>query len=193
MKGETGSVKGETISVNFWQGKVQIYRQIAILARQWWRHFRLTTSVSLLPSHYFRLTTSVSLSLSPIVPHAQYRKRFRASYNNRRLKRNWSLHTCTPPNSIQFRKFTKPPSTEASTFFLSIIQFPPSAFSSLSSIFFSFLLHSSLIFLHTWHIPYSLFFYLSYMEQVFYIVHCNFVYFCPLGDPLDQGLVPVGE
>ena len=31
------------------------------------------------------------------------------------------------------------------------------------------------------------------MEQVFYIVHCNFVYFSPLGDPLDQGLVPVGE
>ena len=36
--------------------------------------------VTSLPSHYFRLTTSVSLSLSPIVPHAQYRKRFRASY-----------------------------------------------------------------------------------------------------------------
>ena len=52
-----------------------------MLARQFWRHFRLTTSVSLLPSHHFRLTTSVSLSLSPIVPHAQYRKRFRASYN----------------------------------------------------------------------------------------------------------------
>ena len=29
VKGETGSarVKGETISANFWQGKVQIYRQ----------------------------------------------------------------------------------------------------------------------------------------------------------------------
>ena len=48
------------------------------------------TMVTSLPSHYFRLTTSVSLSLSlslsPIVlylnvPHAQYRKRFRASYN----------------------------------------------------------------------------------------------------------------
>ena len=42
---------------------------------------------SLLPSHHFGLTTSVSLlpslslSVSPIVPHAQYRKRFRASYN----------------------------------------------------------------------------------------------------------------
>ena len=27
VKGETGSVKGKTISANFWQGKVQIYRQ----------------------------------------------------------------------------------------------------------------------------------------------------------------------
>ena len=27
VKGETVSVKGETISANFWQGKVQIYRQ----------------------------------------------------------------------------------------------------------------------------------------------------------------------
>ena len=98
-------------------------------------------------------------------------------------------HTCTPPNSIQFRKFTKPP--EASTFFLSIVQFPPLAFSSSSSIFFSFLLHSSLIFSSL--LTYSLLFYLSYREQVFYIVHCNFVYFSPLGDPLDQGLVPVGE
>ena len=42
------------------------------------------TSVSLLPSHYFRLTLSLSLSLSSIVPHAQYRKRFRASYNTER-------------------------------------------------------------------------------------------------------------
>ena len=29
VKGETGSVKGETISANFWQGKVQIYRQFS--------------------------------------------------------------------------------------------------------------------------------------------------------------------
>ena len=42
-----------------------------ILARQWWRHFRLSLSVCI----------SLSLSLSPKVPHAQYRKRFRASYN----------------------------------------------------------------------------------------------------------------
>ena len=40
-----------------------------ILARQWWRHFRLCLSLCLY------------LSLSPKVPHAQYRKRFRASYN----------------------------------------------------------------------------------------------------------------
>ena len=40
-----------------------------ILARPWWRHFRLS------------LFLSLSLSLSPKVPHAQYRKRFRASYN----------------------------------------------------------------------------------------------------------------
>ena len=71
---------------------------LPILARQLWRHFRLTTSVSLLPSHYFRLTTPVCLSLSPIVPHAQYRKRFRASYNkvrtlflSRRVSRNISI------------------------------------------------------------------------------------------------------
>ena len=38
-----------------------------ILARQWWRHFCLTTSISLLPS----LSLYLSLSLSPIVPHAQ--------------------------------------------------------------------------------------------------------------------------
>ena len=44
-----------------------------ILARYWWRHFRLCLSVSL------------SLSLSPKVPHAQYRKRFRASYNNKKV------------------------------------------------------------------------------------------------------------
>ena len=42
-----------------------------ILARQWWRHFRLSLYLSL----------SLSLSLSPKVPHAQYRKRFCASYN----------------------------------------------------------------------------------------------------------------
>ena len=43
-----------------------------ILARQWWRHFRLSLSVC--------LYLSLSLSLSPKVPHAQYRKRGSASY-----------------------------------------------------------------------------------------------------------------
>ena len=43
---------------NFWQGKVQ--NSSPILARQWWRHFRLS------------LFLCISLSLSPSVPHAQY-------------------------------------------------------------------------------------------------------------------------
>ena len=52
---------------NFWQR--ECVNSSPILARQWWRHFRLS------------LYLSLSLSLSPNVPHAQYRKRFRASYN----------------------------------------------------------------------------------------------------------------
>ena len=56
---------------HFWQGEVQ--NSSPILARQWWRHFRLSLSLS--------LSLYLSLSLSPNVPHAQYRKRFRASYN----------------------------------------------------------------------------------------------------------------
>ena len=71
-KGETGSVKGETKSANFWQRKVKTvtHRQVCeflaresvnsspILARQWWRHFRLSLSLSL------SLCISLSLSLS---------------------------------------------------------------------------------------------------------------------------------
>ena len=80
-KGETKSAKGETKSANFWQGKVEAHRQLCeflaresvnsspILARQWWRHFSLS------------LCLYLSLPLSPKVPHAQYRKRFHASYN----------------------------------------------------------------------------------------------------------------
>ena len=68
VKGETGlSVKGETISAIFGKKKCKFIANFS------------ATMVTSLPSHYFRLTTSVSLSLSPIVPHAQYRKRFRAS------------------------------------------------------------------------------------------------------------------
>ena len=39
------------------------------------------TMVTSLPSLSVSLSLSLSLSLSPKVPHAQYRKRFRASYN----------------------------------------------------------------------------------------------------------------
>ena len=48
--------------------------------------------VTSLPSHYFRLT--LSLSLSPNVPHAQYRKRFRASYNTSwaKLRKGCTVH-----------------------------------------------------------------------------------------------------
>ena len=54
-----------------------------ILARQWWRHFRLSLSLSLSLSFSLSLSLYLSLSLSHrfTVPHAQYRKRFRASYN----------------------------------------------------------------------------------------------------------------
>ena len=100
-------------------------------------------------------------------------------------------HTCTPPNSIQFRKFTQSPRSQHILPFyhpistvglliliLDLLLFPPPLLHDLSS-----------------HLTYSLLFYLSYMEQVFFfcIVHCKFVSFSPLGDPLDQGLVPVGE
>ena len=52
---------------NFWQVKVWIHRQS--------RDNGDVTSVSI------SLSLCISLSLSPKVPHAQYRKRFRASYN----------------------------------------------------------------------------------------------------------------
>ena len=71
-KGETGSVKGETKSANSWQGKA--VNSPPILGRQWWRHFRLSLSLSV------SLSLAVSVSLSPKVPLAQYRKRGSASY-----------------------------------------------------------------------------------------------------------------
>ena len=74
-----------------------------ILARQWWRHFRLSLSLSLsLPlSLSFSLSLSLSLSLylslTPSAPHAQYRKRFRATYNTfariHTALTNWYLST----------------------------------------------------------------------------------------------------
>ena len=54
------------------------------------------TMVTSLPSFSLSLSVSLSLSLSlsPKVPHAQYRKRFRASYNDSRMK---TLTTCSRP------------------------------------------------------------------------------------------------
>ena len=92
---------------NFWQVKVC---SSPILARQWWRHFRLFFSLSL------SLYLSLSLSLSPKVPHAQYRKRFRASNNKfkyfdllpaasdkiHRLQRRGMSH-CTMPLSHRLK------------------------------------------------------------------------------------------
>ena len=73
---------------NFWQGKVQNSSPIlrcTFLARKSAKliaNFNATLVTSL-PSHSLSLSLSlsVSLSLSPSAPHAQYRKRFRASYN----------------------------------------------------------------------------------------------------------------
>ena len=50
VKGETGSVKGETICANFWQGKCKFIANFSAIM------------VTSLPSHYFRLTLSLSLS-----------------------------------------------------------------------------------------------------------------------------------
>ena len=76
--------RGETEVQIFWQGKAQNSSPIlrcTFLAR---RSAKLianfsATMVTSLPS----FSLSLSLSLSPNVPHAQCRKRFRASYNIR--------------------------------------------------------------------------------------------------------------
>ena len=62
----------------FWQGKVQ--NSSPILARQMVTSLP-SVSLSLPLSLSVSLSLSLSLSLSPSAPHAQYRKRFRASYN----------------------------------------------------------------------------------------------------------------
>ena len=75
--------RGETEVQIFWQGIAQNSSSIlrcTFLAR---RSAKLianfsATMVTSLPS----FSLSLYLSLSPNVPHAQYRKRFRASYNN---------------------------------------------------------------------------------------------------------------
>ena len=77
---------GETEVQIFWQGKAQNSSPIlrcTFLAR---RSAKLianfsATMVTSLPSFSLSLSLSLYLSLSPNVPHAQYRKRFRASYN----------------------------------------------------------------------------------------------------------------
>ena len=81
---------GKTEVQIFWQGKAQNSSPIlrcTFLAR---RSAKLianfsATMVTSLPS--FSLSLSLYLSLSPNVPHAQYRKRFRASYNFGKKKR----------------------------------------------------------------------------------------------------------
>ena len=64
---------------NFWQGKCKFIANFS------------ATGVTSLPS--LCLYLSLSLSLSPKVPHAQNRKRFRASYNTERERRKWR-HKC---------------------------------------------------------------------------------------------------
>ena len=62
VKGETGSVKGETRSANFWQGKVQAHRQLRIFGKgkcEFIANFS-ATMVTSLPS----LSVCISLSLS---------------------------------------------------------------------------------------------------------------------------------
>ena len=81
--------RGETEVQIFWQGIAQNSSSIlrcTFLAR---RPANLianfsATMVTSLPSFSLSLSVSLSLSLSPNVPHAQYRKRFRASYNTER-------------------------------------------------------------------------------------------------------------
>ena len=78
--------RGETEVQIFWQGKALNSSPIlrcTFLAR---RSAKLianfsATMVTSLPSFSLSLSLSLYLSLSPNVPHAQYRKRFRASYN----------------------------------------------------------------------------------------------------------------
>ena len=82
---------GETEVEIFWQGKAQNSSPIlrcTFLAR---RSAKLIANfsaimVTSLPSFSLSLSLSLYLSLSPNVPHAQYRKRFRASYNTDRQR-----------------------------------------------------------------------------------------------------------
>ena len=83
------SKKGER-GANFWQGKVQNYSPILRCTFLAGKSAKLianfsATKVTSLPSVSLCISLSLSLSLSPSVHHAQYRQRFRASYNEKAL------------------------------------------------------------------------------------------------------------
>ena len=80
VKGETGSVKGETKSASFWQGKVYTYRQLCeFLAKGTCKFIanfsaKMVTSLpSLLSlSHRMYLTHNIgSASALPIIGHVE--------------------------------------------------------------------------------------------------------------------------
>ena len=101
VKGETGSVKGETKSANFLnlaRESVTSSPIVRIFGKgkcEFIANFS-ATMVTSLPSISLSLSLSLylSLSLSPSVPHAQYRKRFRASYNTKGM-----MHLCMDHSS----------------------------------------------------------------------------------------------
>ena len=70
----------------FWQGKCKLIANFSATM--------VTSLPSLSVSLYLSLSVSLSLSLSlshtPNVPHAQYRKRFRASYNRKRFRASYN-------------------------------------------------------------------------------------------------------
>ena len=72
---------------NFWQGKAQNSSQLlrcTFLARRSAKLIANFSATMVTSLRSFSLSLSVSLSLSPNVSHAQYRKRFRASYKYRK-------------------------------------------------------------------------------------------------------------
>ena len=96
--------RGETEVQIFWQGKAQNSSPIlrcTFLARRSAKFIAnfSATMVTSLPSFSLCISLYLSLSLSPNVPHAQYRKRFRASYNNGKTqwKKLWWADCRAPP------------------------------------------------------------------------------------------------
>ena len=110
-KGETGNVKGETKSANFWGGKVWTHRNCANF---WQGKCKLIANfsgkiVTSLPS----LSLCISLSHRAHLTHNM--KRFRASYNNlsierliiykqRQRKLVSQPKTCIFPSTLQIRR-----------------------------------------------------------------------------------------